>query len=375
MTFRPEPPYTHGNGATSAVLLVNLGTPSAPNAAAVRRYLKQFLSDPRVIEIPRAIWWFLLRLFVLPLRAGRSAHRYALVWTKEGSPLWVYTERQAKLLLGALGERGHRIRVEFAMRYGEPSVADALDRLKRAGVDRILVVPLYPQYAAATTASVFDAVSAWSEGTRNLPEFRFVKHYHDHPAYIGALAQSVKNFWERHGFFGGNGRARTEGQGPRRRLIMSFHGLPRASLSKGDPYHCECQKTGRLLGQALGLNENEIEISFQSRFGRAQWLKPYTFDRLAVLAGSGIDDVDVCCPGFVSDCLETLEEIALEGRAVFLGKGGKSFRYIPCLNDSPEWIAALASIVEEHLQGWPTMNPPRVDPAGRARALGLGALD
>lgn len=373
MNFRPEPSHFHGSVAASAVLLVNLGTPSAPNVSAVRRYLRQFLSDPRVVEIPRVVWWLLLRLLVLPLRSSRSARRYGLVWMQEGSPLRVYTERQAKLLLGALTERGHRVRVEFAMRYGEPAISDVLDRLKREGVERILVVPLYPQYAAATTASVFDAVCAWSATTRNLPEFRFIKHYHDHPAYIGALAKTVRNHWERNGPLDLNLRVHGAGQNGHARLLMSFHGLPRASLSKGDPYHCECQKTGRLLAQALGLDEGQSEVAFQSRFGRARWLEPYTFDRLAALAAAGVGDVDILCPGFVSDCLETLEEVALEGRALFLGKGGKNYRYIACLNDSPDWIAALASIVEAHLEGWPTNGQPASDGESRTRALRLGA--
>ena len=314
------------------VLLVNLGTPAAPTAAAVRRYLAEFLSDPRVVEIPRALWLPVLHGVILLVRPARSARKYAQVWTDEGSPLAVHTARQAALLGEALAGRG--LAVAHAMRYGEPAIGPTLERLRAAGCERILVVPLYPQYAASTTASTFDAVCAWFRGVRNLPELRFVKHFHDHPGYVSALAAIVRTHWERHG----------RGE----RLVMSFHGLPRLALERGDPYHGECQETAARLGAALGLEKGGYLVTFQSRFGPAEWLQPYTEASLVELARQGVSRVDVVCPGFVSDCLETLEEIGIAARHAFLAAGGKTFSLVPCLNESPEWIAALAGICAEN---------------------------
>ena len=362
MSFAPEPAFEHGSTSRTGILLCNLGTPDAPTTGAVRRYLAEFLSDRRVVEIPRWIWWPLLHGVILRTRPARSARRYAGVWMAEGSPLKVWTEKQAVLLGGYLGQRGHRVVVHHAMRYGQPSIASGLTALKAAGVDRILLLPLYPQYAASTTASLSDAVATWMRQTRNVPELRFVKHYHDDPGYIGALAKSAADHWLAHG--------RPD------RLVLSFHGVPRRSLLQGDPYHCECLKTGRLLAERLRLRDDQFAVTFQSRFGRAEWLQPYTEPTLVSLAGQGVGRVDVMCPGFPADCLETLEEIAQEARDAFLAAGGKAFGYIPCLNDRHEWIAALADIAIRHMQGWTTTQPaddPAALAARRERAVALGA--
>ncbi len=338
MDFLPEPAHRHGAIAGTAILLVNLGTPAAPTTAAVRRYLREFLSDPRVIEIPRAIWNPILHGLVLTTRPRRSAARYAAIWTADGSPLMLYTQRQAKLLQGLLGERLRApLAVDYAMRYGEPSIASVLERLKSAGCERLLVLPLYPQYAASTTATALDNVAATLARTRNVPELRVVKHFHDHPAYVRALGDLVREYWR------ANGRPDA--------LVMSFHGLPQYTLDRGDPYFCECQKTARLLAADLELADGAWQIAFQSRFGRAEWLKPYTAGVLEGLARKG-RKVDVVCPGFVADCLETLEEIGIEGQEIFRAAGGERLRLLPCLNDRPGWIVALAEIARDHLGGW-----------------------
>jgi protoporphyrin/coproporphyrin ferrochelatase len=361
MTFSTEPVYNHGQQAHTAVLLCNLGTPDAPTPKAVRRYLAEFLSDHRVVEIPRLLWMLILHGIILRVRPAKSAAKYASIWTPEGSPLKLWTEKQARLLQSWLGQRNHHVRVRWAMRYGSTSIASQLDALKAEGVTRVLVVPAYPQYSATTTASVFDAVYHWAQRTRALPELRFVNHYHDHPAYIAALAASVQRHWQQHG--------RPD------QLVMSFHGVPARTLELGDPYHCECFKTARLLAEALGLDKSQFKVTFQSRLGRAQWLQPYTEPTLIAMAQAGVARVDVICPGFTSDCLETLEEINQEAREAFLHAGGREFHYISCLNDDPEWIAALFALSLKHLQGWPTTEP--VDEtalqSSRSRALELGA--
>ncbi len=358
MSFAPEPDYTHGKPGGTAVLLVNLGTPAAPTASALRTYLREFLSDPRVVEIPRLFWWPILHGLVLTTRPRRSAARYATIWTPAGSPLKVHSEQQALLLRGWLGNRGLDIEVALAMRYGEPSIASVLAQLRARQVERLLVLPLYPQYSAAATATVFDAVNAELAGVRNVPEVRTIKHFHDHSGYINALKLRVLDSWKK------NGRAQDAGGV----LLISFHGVPRRALQRGDPYHCECQKTARLLAEALGLAPAEYRVSFQSRFGRAEWLQPYTAPLLRELAGDGIARVDVICPGFVSDCLETLEEIAEESRTEFLRAGGKEFCYIRCLNDSPPFIDALASIVETHVAGWPVARAEQPERVAKAQA-------
>ncbi|MBS1169164.1 MAG: ferrochelatase [Burkholderiaceae bacterium] len=350
MSFLPEPPASPETDPKIAVVLVNLGTPDAPTPAAVRRYLKQFLSDRRVIEVPRFFWWFALNGIILPFRAGKSARKYASIWTKGGSPLLLHTQKQAKLLRGYLGERGHDVQVVHAMRYGQPSLPSVLEQLKLDGCDRILILPAFPQYCSATTASIFDAVFAHCSRLRNTPELRLVKQYHDHECYIGALRDAVFAHWD------ANGRPD--------RLLMSFHGMPQKTRTQGDPYHDQCQTTAKLLAEQLGLSEHEWMMSFQSRFGRSQWLEPYTSAALERLAREGSSRVDVICPGFTADCLETLEEIAIEGRQTFLTAGGREFHYIPCLNDSNTWLHALAQIAEENLLGWPTMATKTSEPKG-----------
>lgn len=362
MSFRPEPAHRHGSAARVAVLLVNLGTPDAPTPAALRRYLAEFLSDPRVVEIPKPLWWLILHGVILRVRPAKSAQKYAAVWTPEGSPLAVWTAKQAQLLLGYLGEAGHAVRVRHAMRYGQPSIAETLDALRAEGATRVLVLPLYPQYSATTSASVFDAVAAWGQGSRWVPELRFVQQYHDDAGYIAALASQVLAHWQR------------EGRG--RMLVMSFHGVPERTLQLGDPYHCHCHKTARLLAAQLGLAPDQYRVTFQSRFGKAQWLQPYTEPTLQQLAREGIERVDVICPGFVADCLETLEEIDQEAREAFIEAGGKTLHYIPCLNDRHEWITALRDIALRHLQGWDTAGPGNAElQVQRERALRLGAKD
>jgi len=355
MEYKPEPAYEHGTIPKVGILLVNLGTPEAATAGALRRYLKEFLSDPRVVEIPRPIWWLILNGIILNTRPKKSAEKYASIWRSDGSPLRVYTEKQAKLLGGYLGDRIKSPHlVAWAMRYGSPSVVSVIDEMRAAGCDRLLVLPLYPQYAASTTASVYDAVFASAGKLRNVPEMRLVKHFHDHPAYISALATRVNNYWAE------NGKAD--------KLVLSYHGLPRFSLDKGDPYHCECHTTTRLLTQALGISNDMVLTTFQSRFGRAEWLKPYTSDMMKRLGKARTGRVDVFCPGFVSDCLETLEEIAMENKAIFLKAGGKEFHHIPCLNDLHEWIQALARIAADHLHGWASSDYDR-GKAGRDAQL------
>ncbi|MCB1976235.1 MAG: ferrochelatase [Nitrosomonas sp.] len=357
-----ESAYQHGSPGNTGVLLINLGTPDAPTPTALRPYLKEFLSNRRVIEVPRLIWWPILYGFILPFRPKQSAEKYALIWTAEGSPLKVHTERQTVLLAEMLRNTvNNKLVVEYAMNIGNPSVASVLNKMKSAGCDRILVIPLFPQYAASSTAAAMDAVFAALNHMRNMPAIRTVKQYHDHPGYIAALAQNIREYWEQHG--------------QPDKLIISFHGVPRKNLDKGDPYFCFCQKTGRLLAEALNLEQSQYQVCFQSRFGRAQWLQPYTAETLENLGKNQIRRVDIVCPGFVSDCLETLEEIAIEGKKIFIEAGGKEYHYIPCLNERTDWIAALADIVQSNLHGWLESAPasPEELEQSRIRALQLGA--
>src|SRR5690606_31460011 len=292
MSAAKEPAFHHGQTPRTGLLLVNLGTPDAPTPAAVRSYLAQFLSDPRVVEIPPLVWNPILHVLILRRRPAQSAAKYASIWAKDGSPLRVWTEKQSTLLQGYLGEMGHQLVVRHAMRYGQPAIGEQLSAMKAEGVTRVLVLPLYPQYCGATTASAMDMVFDWGRGTRSLPELRHVNHFHDDPGYIGALEASVRAHWAAHG--------RPD------KLVMSFHGMPHRTLLLGDPYHCECLVTGRLLAERLGLKQDEYVVTFQSRFGRAKWLEPYTEPTLRKLGKSGVGRVDVICPGFVADCVETL---------------------------------------------------------------------
>jgi protoporphyrin/coproporphyrin ferrochelatase len=365
MSYFPEPKYQHGDVLKTGVLLVNLGTPDAPTPKALRVYLKEFLSDPRVVEIPRWAWWLILNGIILNTRPRKSAEKYATVWTEEGSPLRFHTEKQAVLLRGYLGERiktPHA--VAWGMRYGSPSVESGMLELRKQHCDRILVVPLYPQYSSTTTASVYDAVANTVRRMRNVPALRFLRNFHDHPAYIAAAARQVSEYWM------ANGRPD--------KLVMSFHGVPRFSLTRGDPYHCECHKTARLIAEELGLKPEQYIVSFQSRFGRAEWLTPYTIEVMAQLGKAGTGRIDVFCPGFVSDCLETLEEIAIENKTEFLQAGGKDFHYIPCLNERHEWIQALARIAAENLHGWASTEhdaaaASKAAESTHSRAMALGA--
>lgn len=363
--MRMKSNFKHGTPAKTAVVLLNLGTPDAPTAPALRTYLREFLSDPRVVEIPKPLWWFILNGIILPIRSKKSAAKYASIWTKEGSPLKVWTEKQAKLLQGYLGERGHRMTVRYAMTYGKPGIAQVMDELHADNHTRILLLPLYPQYSATTVGASFDTVYRWASNTRAIPELRFVNRYHDERDYINALIANVRRSWLQNGPLT---------QSPGSKLVMSFHGIPKRTLMLGDMYHCECMKTARLLREGLGLKESDVIVTFQSRFGKAEWLQPYTQPTLESLARQGVKRVDVVCPGFTSDHLETLEEINMEVREAYLKSGGKEFNYIPALNDTPEWISALANISERHLQGWPTKESIPTDKlnesAARAKAMG-----
>ena len=369
MAYRPEPAFAHDRTAKVGVLLVNLGTPDAPTASAVRRDLGEFLADPRVIEIPSLAWRPLLHGVVLRTRPAKSAARYARIWSPDGSPLAVHANKQKVLLSGYLGQRlkslglaADGIVVEQAMRYGTPSIGSALERLRGAHCERILVVPLYPQYAASTTGSAIDAVGAHVARARRIPGLRFIDTFHDDPGYIAALAAVVNDYWTRHG--------------QPEHLVLSFHGVPRRSLARGDPYHCYCQATARLLVRELGLEAAQWTLAFQSRFGRGRWLEPYTADVLTKLGKARLRRVDVFAPGFVADCLETLEELAIEGKRIYQAAGGGEYDVLPCLNEHPRWIAALADLVLANLSGWLRQPPGAAEREAtllRARAQGAAA--
>ncbi len=351
----------HGAKDRTGVLLVNLGTPDAPTTAAVRRYLAEFLSDRRVIELSPWLWQPILRGIILNVRPRRSAAAYARIWTDAGSPLLDIFRRQAAALDTALAREApdDDIVTALGMRYGSPSIRSALEYLWAANVQRLLVFPLYPQYSAATTGSTFDAVAEVLKRRRWVPELRFINHYHDDTFYIAALADSV--------------RAHQAAHGTPRKLLMSFHGLPRHYFLAGDPYFCHCQKTARLLAERLGLAAEDYQVTFQSRFGPREWLQPYTDRTLMALAREGVDNVQVVCPGFSADCLETLEEISILNKELFLHHGGRQFSYIPALNDSPAHVAVLAGVVLRHLSGWESPADVAQRLASRRRAVEMGA--
>ena len=324
----------------AGVLLVNLGTPEAPTPRALRTYLAEFLGDPRVIEYPRWLWWLILHGVILRIRPRRSAHAYQRVWTAQGSPLRVGSEALAAALQDELARRmPGPVQVALAMRYGQPSVKTQIERLQREGVRRLLVLPLYPQYSATSTGSVLDAVAECFKTLRWPPELRVVNDYHDDPGHIDALARSIEDWW------------RTNGRGDR--LLLSFHGIPERYVKAGDPYLLQCGATARLLRERLGLSPSELLVSFQSRVGREPWLQPYTDATVRELAAQGVRRLDVACPGFAVDCLETLEEIAMQNREFFIEAGGKELRYIPALNDSRGQVDSLAALALRHMQGWP----------------------
>jgi len=359
MKFKGSANFSHDQSDKIGVLIVNLGTPDAPTPAALRQYLGEFLSDHRVVEIPRFIWWLILNLVILRIRPRRSAKAYKSVWTDAGSPLMVHTKSQSLALQLSLQAQGmNNLIVDFAMRYGHPSIPDKIEALLSQSVRKLLVLPLYPQYSATTSAATFDAISADFSKRRWIPDFRFISHYHDHPAYIKAMASRIQSHWSTHG--------------QPDRLVLSFHGIPKRNLLEGDPYYCECHKTSRLLIEALGVNQNFVLTTFQSRFGKQEWLKPYTDQTLKALPAQGVKSLQVFCPGFPSDCLETIEEIAVENRDYFIQAGGEKYEYISALNDCPEHIEALTQMVKENIHGWITDS----DISSRAQiARRLGAPD
>ena len=357
-TYQSTPAFQHGAAESIGILLVNLGTPEEATTPAVRRFLKQFLSDPRVIEYPRWLWWLILNGIILRIRPSRSAEAYRQIWTDDGSPLMLFSKEIAANMQKAFSERmPGAVNVELAMSYGDPSVDAAIDRLLAKGARRLAVLPMYPQYSGTTTASVIDAVARKFNRLRWVPETRFINQYHDEPGYIAALAASVREFWAQ------NGRGT--------KLMFSFHGVPRQTLLDGDPYHCQCQKTARLVAQSLELGDDEWLLTFQSRVGREERLKPYTDETVKKLGAQGMSRLDVICPGFSTDCLETLEEIAMQNAEFFVESGGGSLHYIAALNAREDHVSFLTDLVEKHLSGWPRSFSD--NPDSRHRAMKLGA--
>ncbi|WP_341503590.1 ferrochelatase [Gallaecimonas sp. GXIMD4217] len=353
MHYKGSPAFSHDQQPKLGVLLTNLGTPDAPDSKSLRRYLREFLWDPRITEMPRPLWWLVLNGVILNIRPRRSAEAYKTVWTERGSPLLAHSLDQAGGIETRLRERfGDHVEVALGMRYGNPSLAGAVDELLAKGVRRLLVLPLYPQYSATTTASTFDALAQDFQGRRWLPQLRFVSHYHDFDPYIEAMAARIRRHWQE------KGRAD--------RLIFSFHGIPERFFKKGDPYFCECHKSARLLAERLGLEEGQWQLCFQSRFGREPWLKPYLDETLKVLPGQGVKSVQVFSPGFAADCLETIEELGVENRDYFLAAGGQDYQFISCLNAEPEHLDALCQLIEQNLAGWTL---PRGDEGGQTAAL------
>ena len=359
--------YRHGSQEKLGILLVNLGSPDAPTTSAVRHYLADFLWDKRVVDTPRPLWWLILHGIILRFRPARTAKAYQKVWTDQGSPLVATSRLQAQIIEKTLQQkfRGNVI-VDLAMRYGNPSIRSSLNALHKAGARRLLILPMYPQYSATTTASVFDEVTNVLRDWRWLPDLRFINHYHDNPKYIEALANSIRQHWEQ------NDRAD--------KLLFSFHGIPQRYFESGDPYFCHCQKTARLTAEALQLKDDEWQLVFQSRFGREPWLQPYCDKTLEALPSQGIKSVELICPGFAADCLETIEEISIENRNLFLEAGGEHFHYISALNASDEHINVLCEVLTAHCFGWPETMPgwdagkrAVEENKSRERALKMGA--
>lgn len=339
MKYSSQGSFTHNQADKVGVLITNLGTPQAPTKQALKPYLKQFLSDPRVVEVPKLIWWFVLNGIILNIRPKRSAEAYSTVWSDEGSPLLVHTKNQAKGLAERFKEAwGDQVIVDYAMRYGQPSVESAIDRLLNQGARKIVVLPLYPQYCASTTGSTFDAIAKDFLSRRWLPELRFVNQYVDYQPYIDCIASSIQAHWDKHG--------------KADKLVFSYHGIPKRYLTNGDPYHCQCHKTTRLVAEKLGLESDAYMTTFQSRFGREEWLKPYTDETLKGLPAQGVKSLQVICPGFSSDCLETIEEIGEENREYFMENGGQNYEYIESLNSTNSHLDMLFGLLESHMHGW-----------------------
>jgi protoporphyrin/coproporphyrin ferrochelatase len=345
-----SPTHKPGTPPTIGVLLVNLGTPEAPTAKGLRPYLRQFLSDPRVIEYPRWLWWLILNGIVLAVRPRKSAKLYQAIWTKDGSPLLTITQSLAAKLQANFGS--DNLKIVVAMRYGNPSIQAGLEKLRAANAQRILIVPLFPQYSAATTATIFDVVFDELKKWRWVPELRTITSYHDHPLYIKGMADNIRAFWER------NGRSQ--------RLLYSFHGIPQHYADKGDPYPQFCHQTAQLISAELGLSEEETQLCFQSRFGPEEWLQPYTDETLISWPQNGITSVDTVCPGFAVDCLETVEEMGAENKRYFLESGGEAYQYIPCLNDSEAQVALFTALIQQHTRDWAMVDSDPAPPDAKA---------
>ena len=334
-----EKDYEHGSKEKIGVLITNLGTPDAPNKKELKVYLNQFLSDPRVIELPKILWQIILKLVILRIRPSKSAEAYKQIWTDKGSPLLDIANRQLNKIQSSFSSKNENIVFEVGMRYGNPSIPDALLKLQKKQVRRLLVLPMYPQYCAATTGSTFDEVTNVLQKWRWIPEMRFINQYFEEKNYIEALSNSIKSFWKK--------------TSKPQKIIFSYHGIPKRYLTNGDPYHCFCLKTTRLVKEQMGLSDDEIMTTFQSRFGREEWLKPYTSETLKELPKQGIKNIHIISPGFSSDCLETLEELEEENKEYFMESGGENYHYIPCLNDHDDHIDVFVNLIKKHTQGWP----------------------
>lgn len=338
--------FDHHQQDKIGILLTNLGTPDEATPKALKRYLKEFLSDPRVVEVPRLLWWLILNGVILQFRPRRSAKAYKTVFTEQGSPLMFHTQAQRDAIAQQMQQQyGDKVVVEFAMRYGNPDYNSVLQNMFAHGVRKLLVLPLYPQYSASTSASSFDQLARNFMRRRWLPDLRFVSHYPDYPPFIAAAADKIRQHWQQYG--------------QADKLILSYHGIPKRYLTNGDPYHCECYKTSRLIAEQLGLSSEQYQTTFQSRFGREEWLKPYTDETLKALPAQGVKSVQVFCPGFSADCLETIEEIGEENREYFMHAGGQRYEYISALNAEPGHISALCQLINDNLHGWHVTTEPQ----------------
>ena len=333
-----EKDYEHGTKESVGILITNLGTPDAPDKKELKVYLNQFLSDPRVIELPKILWQILLKLVILQVRPAKSAEAYKKIWTKNGSPLLDISKRQLEKIKSSLSVLYPNMIFEVGMRYGNPSIPNALNNLQKQKVRKLLVLPMYPQYCAATTGSTFDEVTNTLQKWRWIPELRFINQYFEEEKYIQVLSNSIRSFWNK------NSKPQ--------KIIFSFHGIPKRYLLNGDPYHCFCLKTTRLVKENMGLKDEEIMTTFQSRFGKAEWLQPYTSETLKELPKKGVKNIHIISPGFSSDCLETLEELEEENREYFMESGGEKYKYIPCLNDDDEHIDVFVNLIKKNIQGW-----------------------